>query len=132
MSRQTFIFVGTQARDPDLVRLVEQALSGTFRSEEGSDPYIRVGTMAVYVGEHEFDDDDIAWPGGPDVPLRSMYPAMIEFRDTGGDQERQQAVAGQVFAALEAAGRWQAVYIDDMQKVLDGYQPPGNGPFPAK
>jgi hypothetical protein len=24
------------------------------------------------------------------------------------------------------------VYIDDMQKVLDSYQPPGNGPFPAK
>ncbi len=132
MSRQTFIFVGTQARDPDLVHLVEQALGGTFRSEEGSDPYIRVGTMAVYVGGHEFDDDDIAWPGGSDIPLRSMYPAMIEFRDTGGDQQRQQAVAGQVFAALESAARWHAVYIDDMQKVLDGYQPPGDGPFPAK
>ena len=22
--------------------------------------------------------------------------------------------------------------VDDMQKVLDSYQPPGNGPFPAK
>jgi hypothetical protein len=57
---------------------------------------------------------------------------MIEFRDTGGNQQRQQAIAGQVVAALELAGRWPAVYIDDMQKVLDSYQPPGNGPFPAK
>jgi hypothetical protein len=125
MSRQTFIFVGTPAQDPELMQLIEQALDSTFSFEEGTDPYIRAGTVAVYVGGHEFDDDDIAWPGGPDVPLRSMYPAMIEFRDTGGDQHRQQAIAGQVFAALESAGRWPAVYIDDMQKVLDRYQPAG-------
>ena len=131
MSRQTFVFVGAQARDADLMHLMEQTLGGTFMFEEGTDPYIRVGTVAVYVGEHDFDDD-IAWPGGSDVALRSMYPAMIEFRDTGGDQQRQQAIAGQVLAALELAGRWPAVYIDDMQKVLDSYQPPGNGPFPAK
>jgi hypothetical protein len=56
-----------------------------------------------------------------------MYPAMIEFRDTGGDQQRQQIIAGQVLAALESACRWPTVYIDDMQKVLDGYQPPENG-----
>ena len=123
MSRQTFIFVGTQAQDPELMHLIEQALDSTFRFEEGTDPYIRAGMVAVYVGGHEFDDDDIAWPGGSDVPLRSMYPAMIEFRDTGGDQHRQQAIAGQVFAALESAARWPAVYIDDMQKVLDRYQP---------
>jgi len=125
MSRQTFIFVGTQAQDPELMHLIEQALDSTFRFEEGTDPYIRAGMVAVYVGGHEFDDDDIAWPGGSDVPLRSMYPAMIEFRDTGGDQHRQQAIAGQVFAALESAARWPAVYIDDMQKVLDRYQPGG-------
>jgi len=90
MSRQTFIFVGAQARDADLMHLMEQTLDGTFTFEEGTDPYIRAGTVAVYVGEHDFDDDDIAWPGGSDVPLRSMYPTMIEFRDTGGDQQRQQ------------------------------------------
>ncbi len=123
MSRQTFIFVSAQAQDPDLMHLVEQALGGTFSYEEGSDPYIRVGPVAVYADGHEFDDDDIAWPDGSDVPLRSMYPTMIEIRDTGGDQERQQAVAGQIFDALAAAGRWRTVFIDDMQKVLDGYHP---------
>lgn len=125
MSRQTFIFVGTPAQNPDLIRLVEHALEGTFRYEEGSDPYVRVGTVAVYAGGHEFDDDDIAGTDGSDIPLHSMYPAMIEFRDTGGDQQRQQAIAGKVFAALESAGRWRAVNIDDMQKVLDSFQPAG-------
>src|SRR5882672_6553737 len=75
MSRQTFIFVGTQARDADLMHLMERTLGGTFAFEEGTDPYIRVGTVAVYVGEHDFDDDDIAWPGGSDVPLRRNRPA---------------------------------------------------------
>jgi hypothetical protein len=41
MSRQTFIFVGAPARDYDLMRVVEAALGGSFRSEEGSDPYAR-------------------------------------------------------------------------------------------
>ena len=48
---------------------------------------------------------------------------MLEIRDTVGDQQRQQAIAEKVFHALEAAGRWPAVYIDDMQKVLDSYPP---------
>ena len=30
MSRQTFIFVGTQARDSDLMHLMERTLGGTF------------------------------------------------------------------------------------------------------
>ena len=54
MSRQTFVFVGAQARDADLMHLTEQTLGGTFVFEEGTDPYIRVGTVAVYVGEHDF------------------------------------------------------------------------------
>jgi hypothetical protein len=47
-----------------------------------------------------------------------------EYYD-GGDQQHQQAIAGQVFAALESAGRWRAVSIDDMQMVLDSHQPSG-------
>ena len=123
MSRQTFIFVSARAQDEDLMHLVEQAIGGRFIHEEGSDPYIRVGTVAVYVGGHEFDDDDIAWAEGSDIALRSEYPAMIEIRDTSGDQQRQQEIASKIFTALESAGRWRAVYIDDMQKVLAGYNP---------
>ena len=84
MSRQTFIFVGTSADDGDLVRLLEQTLGRKFTREEGSDPYIRVGTAAVYLGSHEFDDDDIAGPTGQDISLASSYPALIEVRDTAG------------------------------------------------
>ena len=123
MSRQTFIFVGASVRDADLIRLVEQVLSGHFLHEEGSDPYLRVGTVAVYVGGHEFDDDDITWPEGPEIPLHSEFPVMIEIRDTSGDHRRQQEVADKVFDALRAARRWPIVYIDDMQKVLDRYEP---------
>jgi hypothetical protein len=123
MSRQTFIFFSTPALDADLMHLIERALGGQFTRAEGSDPYIRVGTVAVYFGGHEFDDDDIAWPQGSDIPLQSEYPAMIEIRDTGGNLQLQQKIAAKVFAALRSTGRYRAVYIDDMQKVLDSYSP---------
>jgi hypothetical protein len=123
MSRQTFIFVSTSPQDADLTRLVELALGQQFTREQGSDPYIRVGTVAVYVGGHEFDDDDITWREGPEIPLHSEFPAMIEIRDTSGDRQRQQEIADKIFAALRSEGRWRAVYIDDMQKVLDRYEP---------
>jgi hypothetical protein len=123
MSRQTFIFVSAPAQDADLMHLIEQVLGRQFIREEGSDPYIRVGTVAVYVGGHEFDDDDIAWPQGSDIALQSEYPAMIEVRDTGDDLQRQQEIASDIFAALRSAGRHRAVYIDDMQKILDSYNP---------
>jgi len=123
MSRQTFIFVSAPALDADLMHLIEQTLGGQFIRAEGSDPYIRVGTVAVYVGGHEFDDDDIAWPQGSDLSLQSEYPAMIEVRDTGGDFQRQQEIAGKIFATLRSAGRYRVVYIDDMQEILDSYNP---------
>jgi hypothetical protein len=123
MSRQTFIFVSTPALDADLMHLIERALGGQFTRAGGSDPYIRVGTVAVYVGGHEFDDDDIAWPQGSDIPLQSEYPAMIEIRDTGDNLQLQQEIAAKVFAALRSTGRYRAVYIDDMQKILDSYSP---------
>jgi hypothetical protein len=123
MSRQTFIFVGTTAQDADLVRLVEQALDRPFTHEEGSDPYIQAGTVAVYLGGHEFDDDDITWPEGSVIPLHSKFPALIEARDTTGHRLRQQEVADKIFAAVRSGGHWPAVYIDDMQKVLDYYDP---------
>ena len=48
---------------------------------------------------------------------------MIEIRDTSGDHRRQQEIASKIFTALESAGWWRAVYIDDMQKVPDSYDP---------
>jgi hypothetical protein len=123
MSRQTFIFVQAQPHDADLEHLVEQALGQRFTQEEGSDPFIRVGTVAVYVGGHEFDDDDITGPEGTDVPLHRKYPTMIEVRDTAGEYQHQVEVADKVFNALRSQGRWGIVHVDDMQKVVNSYQP---------
>jgi hypothetical protein len=123
MSRQTFIFAGTGADDEDLARLMEQTLGREFVREEGSDPYIRIGTAAVYLGPHDFDDNDIAGPGGDGVPLATSYPALIEIRDTSGDLRRQQEIASEIFASMQTAGRWPAIYVDDMQKVIDSYTP---------
>src|SRR5579859_1262683 len=123
MSRQTFIFVGTTAQNADLVRLVEHALGRRSTHQEGSDPYIRTESVAIYIGGHEFDDDDITWPEGSAIPLHSNFPAMIEVRDTTGNQLRQREIADKIFAALRSAGHWPTVYIDDMQKVLDHYDP---------
>ena len=45
------------------------------------------------------------------------------IRDTRGDHQRQLEIANKIFTALKSAGWWRAVYIDDMQKVLDSYDP---------
>ena len=127
MSRQTFIFVGTQARTLTWCTSSNRRSAGPSGPKKER-PLHPVGTMAVYVGEHEFDDDDIACRRF-DVPLRSLYPAMIEFRDTAATSSAS-SVAGSLRRSRPRAAT--AVYIDDMQKVLDGYQPPGNGPFLAK
>jgi hypothetical protein len=54
-----------------------------------------------------------------------VYPSVIEIRDTGGDHRLQQEVANKIFAGLRSSGRWKAVFIDDMQKILDAYSPAG-------
>jgi hypothetical protein len=57
------------------------------------------------------------------LALACEFPVLIETRDTTGDLRRQQEVADKIFDALRAEGRWPVVYIDDMQKVLDRYEP---------
>ena len=69
-------------------------------------------------------ETELSAPTGSGIPLHSSYPAILEIRDTSGDQQRQQAIGDQLFRALESTGRWPAVRIDDMQKVLNSY-PPG-------
>jgi hypothetical protein len=122
MSRQTHVFVGT-GQPEAVMAVLENALDCKFIHEEGSDPYIRLGSVAIYIGPHEFDDDDIAFNDGSPIPLHSQYPCWIEVRDTEKDLQRQEAVARQVFDVLKAAGRWPLVLIDDMQHLIDSYDP---------
>lgn len=127
MSRQTHIFVGSEASLTAIMAILERALDRPFIYEAGSDPYIRVDPVAIYIGQHEFGDDDITWPHGAPIPLHSQYPHWIEVRDAEKDPQRQESTAARIVDALKAAGRWKLVYIDDMQQVVDWFEPGGAG-----
>jgi hypothetical protein len=57
--------------------------------------------------------------GRKPIPLRTGYPYVADIRDTERDLARQQQAASAIFAAIKADGRLKAVYVDDMQHVLD-------------
>ena len=123
MSRHTYVFVSSPGQADAVMRVIETALGGSFSIESGSDPYLRLDSVAIYVGGHEFDDDDIDFPDGSPVPLGSQYPCLVDVRDVTKDTQHQEEVAAQIFDALRAGNRWKVVYIDDMQKVLGSYDP---------
>jgi hypothetical protein len=123
MSRHTYVFVGAPGQAEAVMRVIEASLGSSFVSEPGSDPYLRLDSLAVYVGDHEFDDDDIDFPDGSPVPLESQYPCLVDVRDVAKDTHHQEEVAARVFDALKAVNRWKVVYIDDMQKVLGSHDP---------
>jgi hypothetical protein len=126
VSLSTLIFAGPD-EPPSAVRdVIESVLGGrfTFPAEKGEDPYLVYERADVYVGPHDHEDDEIAFPDGRWVRLRTVYPHRVEVRDIDRDTKRQQALARRIFDALRADGRWQLVYVDDMQAVLDSYQPP--------
>jgi hypothetical protein len=83
----------------------------------GVDPFVLDGPVGVYVSGRDFDDGAIDAPDGTPVPLRTGYPHMADVRDR--NLQRQQEVAGRIFAAIKADGRLKAVCIDDMQHVLE-------------
>jgi hypothetical protein len=47
----------------------------------------------------------------------------VEVRDLDCNPDRQLAAARQLYEALKAAGKWKLVLADDMQKVIDSYEP---------
>lgn len=118
MSRRTYIFTGPPGTAQTVMGIIATALGGSFTGEPGSDPCLRAGPVAVYVGGHDFDDGDIDSPAGTAVPLRTAYPHLIDVRDTERDLQRQQDTAARIFTAIKEDGRITAVYVDDMQHVL--------------
>jgi hypothetical protein len=65
--------------------------------------------------------DDVAMPGCAQAIRLGSAPEGSYVRTMAS--HRQLEVADQIFTALKSADRWRAVYIDDMQKVLDSYNP---------
>jgi hypothetical protein len=125
MSRTSHVFAGPDEPARAVREALEAALGGSFTYpiEEGEDPYLTHGRADIYVGPHDYEDDMVPSGDGSWVPLHSQYPHNIEIRDIDRDIERQQALARQVFEALRALGRWRLVYIDDMQRLVDSYEP---------
>lgn len=123
MSRHTYVFVGSPGQADAVMRVIEATFGRSFITESGTDPYLRLDPVAIYVGGHEFDDGDIDFPDGSPVPLGSQYPCLVDVRDVTKNTQHQEEAATQIFDALKADNRWKVVYIDDMQKVLGSYDP---------
>lgn len=123
MARSTYVFAGPSGSASVLMTIIETATGRPFIREPGSDPYVRADPIGVYVARHDFDDGDIDAPDGTPIPLRTWYPYLADIRDTERDLHRQQQAAAAIFAAIKADGRLRAVYIDDMQHVLDMTEP---------
>jgi hypothetical protein len=129
MARTTDLFVGTSEPASAVISALEDAFGASVTRLSDEDPYLSLGPVTVYVGSHHQDDDEIKGPDGSWqwLPLRSQYPHRVEVRDLDHDADRQLAVAREVFDALKAAGRWKLVLVDDMQQLLDSYDPGGQG-----
>ena len=123
MARRTYVFAGPSGSASVLMTIIETATGQPVIREPGSDPYVRADPIAVYVAGHDFDDGDIDAPDGTPIPLRTGYPHLADIRDTERDLRRQQQAAAAIFAAIKADGRLKAVYVDDMQHVLDMTEP---------
>jgi len=123
MARRTYVFAGPSGSASVLMTIIETATGRPFIREPGSDPYIRADPIGVYVGGHDFDDGDIDAPDRTPIQLRTDYPYLADIRDNERDLNRQQQAAAAIFGAIKADGRLKAVYIDDMQHVLDMTEP---------
>jgi hypothetical protein len=123
VSRRTYIFAGPDGSEGALTAMIEAALGRPFVREAGSDPYVRADPIAVYLSGHDFDDGDIDSPAGTPLALKTAYPYLIDIRDTERDLQRQQDTAARIFAAIKAGRRLRALYVDDMQHVLDSSDP---------
>jgi len=123
MARRTYVFAGPAGSANILTAIVEAALGQLAIREPGNDPYVRADPVAVYISDHDFDDGDIDAPDGTPVALRTGYPHLADVRDTERNTHRQQELAAQIFSAIKAHGRLSAVYVDDMQHLVELTEP---------
>ncbi len=123
MSRPTHLFIGGELSTPDITATIEAAFGATFTVPEDDTPHLIHGNADIYAGTHDFDDDDLRWPDGTTIALRSEYPHHLEVRDTTRDHAHQQELARRAFETLKATGRGKLLYVDNLQHILDSYDP---------
>ena len=128
MARGTYVFAGPPGSADILTSIIEAALGQAVIREPGSDPYVRADPLAVYISSHDFDNGDIDAPDGSPVALQTGYPHLADIRDTERNLQRQQEVAERIFSAIKADGRLNAVYVDDMQHVVETTEPGNMAP----
>jgi len=119
MARRTYVFAGPLGSADILTNIIEITLGQASTRAPGSDPYVQADTVVVYISGHDFDNGDIDAPDGTPVDLCTGYPHLADVRDTERNGERQQEVAARIFSAIQADGRLNVVYVDDMQHVVE-------------
>ena len=125
MARTVDLLVGTEEPLSAVIAIIEHALGETFTGPgaHGEPAHLAHDRADIYAGPHHFDDGDLQAPDGTPLGLHSQYPHWVEVRDLDRDQDRQLATARQLYEALKAIGKWKLVLADDMQKVIDTYEP---------
>jgi hypothetical protein len=119
MARRTYVVAGPADSADVLTSIIETALGQAVIREAGGDPYVRADPVAVYLSGHDFDDGDIDAPDGTSVALRTGYPHLADIRDIDRNEQRQHEVAARIYSAIKADGRLNAIYVDDMQHVVE-------------
>jgi len=125
MARTVDLLVGTDEPLSAVTTVIERALGGIF-TDPGTDDapaHLSYDRTDIYAGPHHFDDGDLQAPDGTPLDLHSRYPHWVEVRDLDRDPDRQLATARQLYEAMKATGKWKLVLADDMQKVIDTYEP---------
>ena len=109
------VFVSGEASESAVRAVIEAALGATFRPSQDPEPVpaLTVGaTKLFFRGDHPFEDDT-------NLPV-SRYRYWVSVEDSGRDEERQAAVASQVFDAVKAEG-WPAMLSYGLQGSLAVY-----------
>lgn len=97
------------------------AALGTTFARQPSDyaDYLSVGDgVALDLGGHDFDNDqDMAF---------EEFPYVITVRNIGGDAERRQHQARELFERLRGTGRYRLLLTADLQQRLGAFDPAGD------
>jgi hypothetical protein len=125
MARTIDLLVGTDEPLKAITTVIEHALGGSFTDPgaDGEPAHLAYDRTDIYAGPHHFDDGDLQALDGTPLDLHSQYPYWVEVRDLDRDQDRQLATSRRLYEALKATGKWKLVLADDMQKVVDTYEP---------